>query len=155
MIFSIIRHSWACGKNYWILRLSLRRYAKPVICLESLAGEVHFAVRSFTISFRPVVFHRHRRQYVNTKDGREADFFTRHRITGETQLIQVCWEMSDKKTFERELQGLKSAMAELSLSTATIVTRDDETTIDDKIKVIPIWKWLIISGDSGRTPMDI
>jgi predicted AAA+ superfamily ATPase len=85
----------------------------------------------------------HDAEYVNTKDGHEADFFTRHRISGETQLIQVCWEMSDKKTFERELQGLKSAMDELSLSAGTIVTSDDETVIEKKIKVIPIWKWLI------------
>jgi predicted AAA+ superfamily ATPase len=83
-------------------------------------------------------------EYVNTKDGHETDFFTRHRISGETQLIQVCWEMSDKKTFERELKGLKSAMDELSLSTGTIVTWDDETIIEKKIKVIPIWKWLIL-----------
>lgn len=86
-------------------------------------------------------------EYVNTKDGRETDFFTQHRISGKTQLIQVCWEMSDEKTFERELQGLKSAMDELSLPTGTIVTWDDETTIENKIKVIPIWKWLIISGE--------
>jgi Predicted ATPase (AAA+ superfamily) len=82
-------------------------------------------------------------EYVNTKDGREVDFFTRHRISGETQLIQVCWEMSDKKTFERELHGLKSAMGELSLPTGTIITWDDETVIENKIKVIPIWKWLV------------
>jgi predicted AAA+ superfamily ATPase len=82
-------------------------------------------------------------EYVNTKDGHGADFFARHRISGETQLIQVCWEMSDKKTFARELQGLKSAMNELSLSRGTIVTWDDETIIDKKIKAIPIWKWLL------------
>jgi len=81
--------------------------------------------------------------YLNTKDGREVDFFTRDRISGETQLIQVCWEMSDKKTFARELHGLKSAMDELSLPTGTIVTWDDETVIENKIKIIPIWKWLL------------
>lgn len=82
-------------------------------------------------------------EYINTKDGHEVDFFTRHRNSGETQLIQVCWEMSDKKTFERELQGLKSAMNELSLSTGTIVTWDDETIIEKQVKVVPIWKWLL------------
>jgi len=83
-------------------------------------------------------------EYVTTKDGRETDFFARHKISAEAQLIQVCWEMSDKKTFERELRGLKSAMDELSISTGTIVTWDDETVIEDKkINVIPIWKWLI------------
>ncbi|OPY16717.1 MAG: hypothetical protein A4E74_01688 [Syntrophus sp. PtaB.Bin075] len=82
-------------------------------------------------------------EYVHTKDGREADFLTRHGISGETQLIQVCWEISDKKTFERELQGLTSAMDEHSFSTGTIVTWDDETTIENRINVIPIWKWLL------------
>ena len=82
-------------------------------------------------------------EYVNTKDGREVDFFARHRISGETKLIQVCWEMSDKKTFEREFRGLKSAIDELSHAIGTIVTWDDETVIENKIKVMPIWKWLL------------
>jgi predicted AAA+ superfamily ATPase len=34
-------------------------------------------------------------------------------------------------------------MDELSLSTGTIVTWDDETIIEKQIKVIPIWKWLL------------
>lgn len=82
-------------------------------------------------------------EYVNTKDGYEVDFFARHKISGDTQLIQVCWDLSDKKTLERELRGLKSAMDELSFPTGTIVTWDDEAIIDDKIKVIPIWKWAL------------
>jgi len=82
-------------------------------------------------------------EYVHTKDGHEVDFHARNPISGETDLIQVCWEMSDKKTFERELQGLRSAMDEWSLSSGTIVTWDDETTLEDRINVVPIWKWLI------------
>ncbi len=82
-------------------------------------------------------------EYVTTKDGYETDFLARHRISGETQLIQACWEMADKKTFARELRGLKSAMNELSLPAGTIVTWDDEATIDNGIEVIPIWKWLL------------
>jgi predicted AAA+ superfamily ATPase len=87
----------------------------------------------------------HDTEYLKTNDGCEVDFFIRHRISNKTQLIQVCWEMSDKKTFERELRGLKSAMDELSIPTGTIVTWDDETVIDNKIKVIPVWKWLLTS----------
>ena len=83
-------------------------------------------------------------EYVKIKDGRETDFFARHRISGESRLIQVCWEMSDKKTFEREIQGLTNAMDELSFSKGVIVTWDDETNIKNKIKVIPIWKWLLV-----------
>lgn len=86
----------------------------------------------------------HEVEYVVSKDGREVDFLSRHRISGETQLIQVCWEMSDQKTFERELRGLKLAMHELSISKGTIVTWDDEQDIEENIKAIPIWKWLLI-----------
>ena len=83
-------------------------------------------------------------EFINIKGEYEVDFFARNRISGETQLIQVCWEMSKEKTFERELRGLKSAMEELSFFTGTIVTWDDEAIIENKIKVIPIWKWLLI-----------
>jgi uncharacterized protein len=82
-------------------------------------------------------------EYVNTKDGHEADFYARHRTSGETQLIQVCWDMADKKTFAREVRGLKGAMDELSFSSGTIVTWDDETIVEENIKAIPIWKWLL------------
>lgn len=50
-------------------------------------------------------------EYVNTKNGHETDFFVRNKIDGNVQLIQVCRDISDNATFERELRGLKSALA--------------------------------------------
>jgi len=82
-------------------------------------------------------------EYYHTKDGYEVDFLTKDKPGGRTQLIQVCWEMAEKQTFERELRGLKSAMAELSVSSGTIVTWDDEIVLNNKIQIIPIWKWLL------------
>ncbi len=82
-------------------------------------------------------------EYVNTKDGYEADFFARHKISNEIKLIQVCWQMSDEKTFKRELRGLQTAMQELSITSGTIVTWDDEAILDDNIMVVAIWKWLL------------
>jgi predicted AAA+ superfamily ATPase len=81
--------------------------------------------------------------YVTTTDGYETDFFARHKNTGDVSLIQACWDMSDKKTFERELRGLKSAMKEFSISAGTMVTWDDATLLDGGIRVVPIWKWLL------------
>jgi len=52
-------------------------------------------------------------------------------------------QMADKKTFDREYQGLLHAMKELAVSSGTIVTWDDETRLDNDINVIPIWKWLL------------
>ena len=82
-------------------------------------------------------------EYVNTKDGYETDFFARRKMDGDIQLIQVCWDLADQATFERELRGLKSAMAEFRIDSGTIVTWDDEAVIDDNINVVPAWKWML------------
>ena len=82
-------------------------------------------------------------EYVNTKKGYETDFFARDKATKQIKLIQVCWKMSEKKTFERELRGLTEAMDEFSISTGTIVTWDDEAQLDNNINIVPVWKWLL------------
>jgi predicted AAA+ superfamily ATPase len=74
-------------------------------------------------------------EYVTTKDGFETDLCARRKTDGEVKLIQVCWDMSDTVTFERELRGLKSAMTELSINSGTIVTWDEQSVIDDSINV--------------------
>jgi uncharacterized protein len=83
-------------------------------------------------------------EYVNTPSGFETDFFARHKISGDVKLIQVCWDMTNKKTFNRELRGLQKAMEAFSINTGTIVTWDDEKPIDNGIETIPIWKWLLM-----------
>ncbi len=84
-------------------------------------------------------------EYVSSKEGYETDFFARHPIKKEIKLIQVCWELSDEKTFQRELRGLQNAMKGLSIKSGTIVTYDDEASFNN-IAVIPIWKWLLSPG---------
>jgi len=82
-------------------------------------------------------------EYVTTKKGFETDFFARHSITNDVKLIQVCWQLTDKKTFDREYRGLQSAMQELSIHSGTIVTWDDEAQLDNNINAVPVWKWLL------------
>ncbi len=86
-------------------------------------------------------------EYVNTKEGYETDFLARHPINNEIKLVQVCWDLSDEKTYQRELRGLQTVMDALSITTGTIVTYDDEANLDNNITIIPIWKWLL-SEDS-------
>ena len=86
-------------------------------------------------------------EYVNSQNGLETDFFARHKISGDVKLIQSCWDMTDKKTFSRELKGLQSAMEKFSIPAGTIVTWDDEKTLDNQIDIIPIWKWLLTVPD--------
>jgi predicted AAA+ superfamily ATPase len=85
-------------------------------------------------------------EYVTTKDGYETDFFARRKSDGKILLIQSCWDISKKTTFEREVRGLKSAMTEFNIDTGTIVTWDDEIELDSTINVVPIWKWLIVKS---------
>jgi predicted AAA+ superfamily ATPase len=82
-------------------------------------------------------------EYVHTKEGYETDFFARRKIDGKIRLVQVCWDISDSATFERELRGLKSAMAQFRIDTGTIVTWDDEVVREDAVNIVPVWKWLL------------
>ncbi len=83
-------------------------------------------------------------EYVNTRKGFETDFFARNPITNEIKLIQVCWQLSEQKTFDREYRGLQSAMEEFSIPSGTIITWDDEAQLANNINAIPIWKWLLM-----------
>jgi hypothetical protein len=87
--------------------------------------------------------HGYKLEYVNSKEGYETDFFAQHPITKEIKLIQVCWDMSDEKTFQREVRGLQTAMKTFAITPGTIVTYDDEANLENNIVVMPIWKWLL------------
>lgn len=62
------------------------------------------------------------------------------------QLIQVCYDISDLETKERELKALVKASKELKCSNLLIITEDkegEEKIKGKKIKYIPLWKWLL------------
>ena len=67
------------------------------------------------------------------------------------QLIQVTWDMSgnderSRVTRRREIEGLVGAAEALGCEDLTIVTHDEETTIESRghaIRVVPAWKWLL------------
>jgi uncharacterized protein len=61
--------------------------------------------------------------YYNTKDGYEVDFVTVDK-NGERELIQVTWDASDPKTFEREERALNQAEQELGIKGRIITSRD-------------------------------
>ncbi len=82
-------------------------------------------------------------EYVQGQNGVETDFLARHPVTGRELLLQVCWDIADRKTYERELRGLRNAMAELGMAAGTIISWDDEVTADPQIQVLPAWKWLL------------
>jgi len=66
------------------------------------------------------------------------------------QLIQVCYNISDIKTKEREIRALVKASKELRCNKLVIIIEDYEAKekvewfgIKREIKFIPLWKWLL------------
>lgn len=84
------------------------------------------------------------------KDTKECDFILRDGMQT-VQAIQVCTELYDPFTKQREILGLVEAMDKFSLSEGLIITENEEynETVEIKNKkyeivVKPIWKWLRI-----------
>lgn len=78
-------------------------------------------------------------------DKNECDFIIKDgaRIDGP---IQVCYTMNESNK-EREISGLTEAMEQFKLKEGLVLTyeQDDEIKIKGrKIKVMPVWKWMLI-----------
>ncbi len=72
----------------------------------------------------------------------ETDFY----IPDRNMLIQSCYSVMDFETREREVKAVSMAMKELSVSSATIVTWDEEDEINVEagfIRVVGYWKWVL------------
>jgi len=83
--------------------------------------------------------------YWKNPKGEEVDFVI---IENETvsQLIQVCYNMTFEDTREREIRALKKGMHHFGLDKGTILTLNQEESINGKdfeITVVPIAKWLL------------
>ena len=81
--------------------------------------------------------------YVNTADRKEVDFHAFNKVSRDKMLIQASWSLSNEETKNRETEPLLKAGKELGIRRLLIVTWDEETVLDKKIQVVPIWKFLI------------
>lgn len=81
------------------------------------------------------------------KGKKECDFLVmEHQQV--TSLIQVCWDISEPETYQREIEGLLEANASTGCNHLSIITADTEKEIksgDKTIQIIPAWKWLLKS----------
>lgn len=76
---------------------------------------------------------------------KECDFIIQTG-TAVKQLIHVCWDMKDKVTRDRELDGIREASNVTGCRMMTIVTHDEDEIVQDlsgTIHIIPAWKWLL------------
>ena len=83
----------------------------------------------------------------------EVDFIIKEKESVR-QLIQVCYDISNYNTREREIKSLIKASKELKCSDLLIITMDYENeelfNLDSnrkKIKFVPLWKWLLSVDD--------
>lgn len=81
--------------------------------------------------------------YYRSRNDKEVDFVLRNGAHIE-RLVQVCFDMSSPKTERREIDSIVECAGELRCDNLTIVTYDDERTIEKdgyKISVVPIGKF--------------
>jgi len=74
----------------------------------------------------------------------EVDFVVKEGTKAE-QLIQVCWDINNAKTREREVTGLVEAMDKIEIDAGIVITDDhfgEEEIGGRKIRFIPLWCWL-------------
>ena len=68
-------------------------------------------------------------------------------LPSQSTAIQVCYDLSDAITVQRETQALQKLSTVVPLERMLIITRDEERTFTlssgQTIEAIPVWKWLI------------
>jgi len=79
----------------------------------------------------------------------EVDFIVKRNQKLE-ELIQVCYDIENPDTKEREIRGLLHAAKDLNCDNLTIITEEYEDIeqkewhgIKGNVKYIPLWKWLL------------
>lgn len=87
--------------------------------------------------------------YWKNQQQEEVDFVIKQG-TKVTQLIQICYNLDNEKTNNREIRALLKASAELNCENLLIITenKEEKTTTEwfglkGQIKFIPLWKWLL------------
>lgn len=85
--------------------------------------------------------------------GYEVDFVVGDALSGELyDLYQVCVDVGEKGTYEREVRALWEALGETSVEEATlIVGRGPDAVLEKdgkRIVQVPAWKWLL-NGDGS------
>lgn len=93
--------------------------------------------------------------YWKDRDQQEVDFVIQTG-TQVTELIQVCWNLNQPKTLNREVRSLLKASEKLKCNRLLIITMDEEKKEDfswfglqRQVEFIPAWKWLLI-GESDK-----
>lgn len=83
--------------------------------------------------------------YYKTRNSKEVDFVLRDGIKN-TELLQIAYDVSDPAVKNREVRALLEAGEELGCKNLFVITWDNEEDLvveKQKVKFIPLWKWLL------------
>jgi len=83
--------------------------------------------------------------YYRDYRGREVDFVVKDGLNVK-ELIQVCYDIEDFTTKERELKALVKASKELKCKNLKVITwdyEDKEEFKNRKVEFTPLWRWLL------------
>lgn len=122
-----------CTDPAIIMAYSIKPQTEESICLEN-AVFLHLRQQHYEEIF-----------YYKTTSGKEIDFVVQE-ANGRLALFQVCTDLRDEKTKQREISALIEATKELQLDHAHIITTDTSDTIildNLTIKIISYWAWVI------------
>ena len=89
--------------------------------------------------------------YLRTSEGFEVDFVARSR-DGTVELIQVCADLTDPATAEREFRALATAADRFPEAKRRLLTltRDDlPSSAPAGVEVQPAWQWMLDSTDAS------
>ncbi|MBL9167620.1 MAG: ATP-binding protein [Verrucomicrobiales bacterium] len=83
--------------------------------------------------------------YVKTGSGLEVDFLARHPASGE-ELIQVCADLSNQDTQERELRALTEAGGHHRNAVQRLLVLDRDAVAglnSPQLEVQPVYEWML------------
>ena len=146
-----------------LILYTLRKYSKSYKEIEQTIPKIYFVDNGFLVvsgtendgrCMENIVFLELVRRnftpdnnlFYFASDHKEVDFVLKDRKKI-TQLIQVCYDIEDFNTKERELNALVKAGKELKCNNMLVLTWDYEGVEkykDRKIKFLPLWKWLLV-----------
>lgn len=84
-------------------------------------------------------------------NGREVDFVIERKGEVST-LIQVCYDLTDTKTRDREIRALRAAAKETGCERLLIITWDTRGQTEDlpeEVEALAAWRWLLEGGSNG------
>ncbi|MBS3084842.1 ATP-binding protein [Candidatus Pacearchaeota archaeon] len=91
--------------------------------------------------------------YWRNEKNEEVDFVIKKGNKVEA-LIQVCYDLKNKDTLDREIRALLKASRDLNCKNLIVINKDKEEVLDkewfgikSKIKFIPAWKWCLEEGE--------